>query len=207
MKTVLFIDDRPDSRNTYSEDLVDIFGPSVEIISIAPSGTLPEMLSVIISQNQLVSLVLDQRLYESGDTDYTGLNLAALVRASLSKLPIYILTNWTDKLDNTYHVEYVFEKEKITDDDYKMEATARVRRHIDVFEDIIDEREDRFAELLPKYLGTQLSDNELAEFLKLKAERIKPYSHEFNEDEELRAKLDEQASLLEGILKELEGDL
>ncbi|MFT5622305.1 MAG: CheY-like chemotaxis protein [Bacteroidia bacterium] len=207
MKTVLYIDDRPDSRNTYSEDLSEIFGSSVKILAIAPLGTLSEMLSVVINQSQLVSLVLDQRLYESGDTDYTGLNLAALVRSSLPKLPIYILTNWTDKLDDAYHVEYVFEKEKISEDEYKKEATARVRRHINVFEDIIDEREDRFAELLPKYLGKQLSADEVAEFLKLKAVRIKPYSHEFDEDDELRAKLDQQAAVLGDILKELEKEL
>lgn len=203
MKTVLYIDDRPDSRNTYSEDLSDIFGSSVKVIAIAPLATLPEMLSVIINQGQLVSLVLDQLLHESGDTDYNGLQLAALVRASLPKLPIYILTNWTTKLDDTYHVEYVFEKEYISEDTYKKEATARVRRHINVFEDIIDEREDRFAELLPKYLGRQLSADEITEFLNLKAGRIKPYSHEFDEDDELRAKLDQQAAVLESVLKEL----
>jgi hypothetical protein len=206
MKTTLYIDDRLDSRNTYSEDLNDIFGPSVAILAIAPLATLPEMLSKIINQNQLVSLVLDQRLYESGDTDYTGLKLASVVRASLPKLPIYILTNWTDKLDDAYHVEYVFEKEHISEDVYKKEATARVRRHVNVFEDIIDEREDRFAELLPKYLGSQLSKDEENEFLSIKAGRIKPYSHEFDEDPELKAKLDEQAIALDETLKRLEDD-
>ena len=202
---VLFIDDTPAARDSYSQELEDIFGGGVIILPLPPSETLDRMLEAILGHPKLVSLVIDERLHDTGLADYTGIALAEVVRARFPKLPIYILTNYPeDIIEGGFNVEYVFDKNDLTDGDYKKTASARVRRNLDVYDDIFSEREQRYAELLPRFLGKQLSTEEYSEFLQLEASRIKPLSHEFVEDDDLKNRLDEQDAILREIRAELE---
>jgi CheY-like chemotaxis protein len=201
-KQVLFVDDDSAARDSYERELSDLFGKSVTILTAAPKGTLTEMLEQLLNYPNLVSLVVDERLVDTGSTDYKGIELAALVRSRFPKLPIYILTNYPDDIvEGGFNIEYVFDKTKLSEDEdeYKKTACARVRRHLDVFDDILSEREQRYAELLPKFLGNELNSEEYTEFLQLEAVRIKPLSHEFVDDVELNNRLDKQAAILREI--------
>ncbi len=204
-KGLLFIDDTPAARDSYVLELEDIFGDEVTVLSLPPSATLDRMLEVILGHPNLASLVVDERLHETGLADYTGIALAEVVRSRFPKLPIYILTNYPeDIIEGGFNVEYVFDKNELTNGDYKKTASARVRRHLDVYDDIFSEREQRYAELLPKYLSETLTGEETKEFHLLEASRIKPLSHEFIEDGTLKKELDEQAEMLKSLREKLE---
>ena len=153
-KKILFIDDTPAARESYIQELEDIFGREAMIYSLPPAPTLNDMLETILEQSRLNSLVIDERLSDTGLANYKGIHLAEIVRARFPKLPIYILTNYPeDIVEGGFIVEYVFDKNELNDPDYKKGASARVRRHLDVYDDIFSEREQRYAELLPKYLN------------------------------------------------------
>lgn len=204
-REIVFIDDTPAARDSYVQELEDVFGAEVTVSSLPPSATLDHMLDEILRHPKLASLVIDERLNDTGLADYTGIALAEVVRARYPKLPIYILTNYPDDIiDGGYNVEYIFDKNELNDGDYKKIVSARVRRHLDVYDDIFSEREQRYAELLPRFLGKQLAEEEHSEFLQLEASRIKPFSHEFVEDDELKKRMNEQDAILRGIRAELE---
>ncbi len=206
-KKVLFIDDAPAARDSYVLELEDIFGDEVEVLTTPPLGTIDEMLGDVLDQPQLVSLIVDERLDDTGAADYKGIELASEVRPRLPKLPIYILTNYPDDIvDGGFNIEYVLDKNELLEDEYKKTVSARVRRHINVFDDILVEREQRYAELLPKFLGGTLTEEENSEFLQLEASRIKPLSHEFVDNDELKKRLDEQDAILRDLREGLEKD-
>lgn len=204
-KEVVYIDDTPEARNSYVQELEDIFGDEVSVTTISPEETREQMLATVLEHSCLASLVIDERLNDTGLADYTGIALSEVVRARFPKLPIYILTNYPDDIvEGGYNVEYVFDKNELTSLEYKKTASARVRRHLNVYSDIFSEREQRYAELLPKFLGGGLDENEKKEFLDLEASRIKPLSHEFVEDEALKKRFDDQVAVLLEIRDKLE---
>ena len=87
------IDEEQKALQTFLEDIEECFGPEITVIAEQPQPTLDEMLERIHSIEQLVGLVLDERLQETGKANYTGMELAAGVRRLDGKLPVYILTN------------------------------------------------------------------------------------------------------------------
>jgi hypothetical protein len=144
-------------------------------------------------------LIIDQKL-EDGGFNYTGSELASFLRGIDSKLPIIILTNYKDEEyeqfeDAEKDIEYVAAKDEIRDPDSReaQVTKARLLRHLNVFADVHDTRQQRFHELLVKSLTETLSSEETRELGLLKDDRLLP----------MQAAEQQETPTLEGLLEEL----
>lgn len=197
-KIALWLDDKQDSLDTYKQHLKECFGDKISVVAEIPLEELPDMIERIQLEPSLVALILDERLKSTGKIKYTGIELAEAIRRTDSKIPIYMLTGFSDDIGElSYQVEYVLEKDKLREPSYKKEVTARVRRHADIYQDILSQRETRFEELLRKSIGLTLTNDELTEFNDLDFWRSKAIlSKEEPWAENLKQELDEKIKLL-----------
>ena len=204
-KVVLWIDEEQRALDSFAGFLQECFGDEVILVPEMPKNEIVDMLDRISVDRDIVAIVLDQKLKSTGMARYTGIELAEAIRRNDAKLPVYMLTNHKDDIgDLEYQVEYVLEKDYLCDGAYLRTVSARVRRHINVFKDIISEREQRFDELLRKSIGNGLTADEEKEFAELDFWRNKSVlSQEEHWAEDLKKELDEQ----EGILRELRREI
>jgi len=160
----------------------------------------------ILQNPTTACIIIDQRLKDTGIANYTGIELANYLRIIDSKVPIYILTNYTDDFHHSpgsnWIVEDILDKESFTDDENsRMEIAARIVRRINVFEDILGEREKRFHELLSKSFDQELSKDELTELQSLQEARMN--SVLVDEVQQLSA-LEQELDNFKSILNKLE---
>lgn len=207
-KKVLWIDEEPRALSTFTAFLQECFGDEITVIPEIPERKLDDMIVHISSQQNLVALVVDQRLKSTGMVEYTGIELIEKVRGLFPILPIYILTNHQDDIgDLDYQVEYVLEKDNLCDESYIKRLKARVRRHVNVYDVIMSDREIRFDELLRASLERELTTEETKEIQELDFRRSKPIlADEYRWAEELKEKLDQQSALLDRLRKDIESD-
>ena len=205
-KVVLWIDEEQMALDTWTNTFEDVFGEEFQVISEIPLSEMKSMVERIQGEHNLAALILDQRLKETGVASYTGMELAEAVRQFDPKIPIYILTNHINDIgDQDYLVEYVLEKDNMVDEAYLQKISARVRRHADIYIDIISDRERQFDELLRKSIDTELTEEELEEFKKLHFWRSKAvFADEESWSMELKKSLDEQQELLAELNQEIE---
>ncbi|WP_377702410.1 hypothetical protein [Pseudoduganella sp. UC29_71] len=200
MKTVLYIDEEEQALKILGKRLIRAYGGEVQLVKLLPLPTIPEMLQVIASHEEVVSIVVDQKLSAIGSAQYVGTELVEAIRQANSKIPLYILTNSVEDLDsNLSDVEYVLAKDDISDDEKLLKISSRLRRHINIFEDILSERDQRFEALLRKSMDTQLSSQEAKEYADLAFHREKQVlAGELLDSQELAQKLDSaEKALLE----------
>jgi len=201
---IWYIDEHKDDLFTYKKQLENILQGKVKINAIEPSKNIDEMINKILTEKRTVAVIIDQRLGDAvNSVSYNGLDLARAIRQLNNKLPLYILTNYTDDLSsNEWEIEYVFAK-----DDFKTEKrmiSERVKRHISIFFNLVDEREKRFAELLKKSISETLTKDEIKEFENLEYFR----SAIVLEDEAAKTpKLKEQLDKQEELLKQIKAKL
>jgi len=205
--TVLWIDEEQDSFDSFGDFLQDCFGGEAEVEATLPKRELGDMLELIESRDDVVALVIDQRLQSTGIARYTGIELAEKVRGRHTKLPIYILTNYCGDIGELeYQVEYVLEKDKLYENDYLRTVKARVRRHATVYADILSEREQRFEQLLRTSIERDLDESERAELTELDFHRVKAIlADEARLGEELKQALDNAQRAIDEIQAELSG--
>ncbi len=205
-KIVLWIDEEQMALDTYASFLEKCFGAEVVVIPELPENDLPTMLDRIFHEENLISLVIDQRLQSTGKATYTGIELAEAVRRMDKKIPVYILTNYAEDIgDLDYQVEDVLEKDHLHEEVYQRKIAARVRRHADIFDDIVSSRETRFDELLCKSLHSELTAEEQNQFEKLDFWRNNVFfAKEEASAEKLKRELDKQQKDLEELRLEIE---
>jgi hypothetical protein len=198
---VLYIDEEPMALRIMGRRLQRAFGNEVDVIPILPQATIPLMLEQIRSYVPLVSIVIDQKLTAAGGASYVGTELANAVRRIDHKMPLYILTNVAEDLDaNLADVEYILSKDDISDDAKLNTVANRLRRHINVFDDILTGRERRFEELLRKKYANSLDVQEDAEFSELSFQRERQMVvSELVGSEHIDKKLDEAEKKLADI--------
>ncbi|WP_460108847.1 hypothetical protein [Pseudomonas sp. S3_H04] len=206
---VLYIDEEQNALDSYGRALRKNLPPELEIICALPQPTLPLMLKFICSMRpRVASIVVDEHLEVAGTADYIGSQLADAYRQLDSKIPIYILSNHPDEIDdNLESVEYILSKDDFADGGAALEsAIKRMVRHINAYEQIVDEREQRFVLLLRKYVLSEISIEEAKELNELKFWREAPAAiEESTMTMELKRKLDEQEDTLNNIEKLLSG--
>lgn len=198
---VLYIDEEPMALHTMGKRLRRCFGEEVEVKTLEPCRTIEETLRVINNVAGLVSVVVDQKLSAAGTADFVGTQLATAIRQTDLKMPIYILTNFADDVDGTMgEIEYVLSKADITNDEELPKIAARLRRHVNIFQDVLTERESRFEELLRKGYEDRLTETEQDELAQLSYQRERKISAaELLSGIELKAKLDEAQTVLDRI--------
>jgi len=210
---VIYIDEEEDARDTYGLTLQQWFGEEVELIAIEPERDLATMIEKLGEYPNLVSLVIDQRLHLSGQTDYKGSQLADAFRVLHGKLPIYIFTNHpgdfisnNDPRDFTGpgSVEYILSKDDGSDDEKEAKNTMRLRRHINVYKDIVDTRLSQLDALIRKSISSALSEEEKSELEEINLWRMRPIlSSESLGADALKRTLDDNEKILAEIQKKL----
>ncbi len=172
MLKILYIDDKESEAKTYGRALKDaLASDEIELTVLCPPyEDMNDFLSVLDDSN-VVSLIIDQRLQDK--VTYSGIELAMFLRGVNPKLPIYILTNFGMLEDefsgNEWSVEAIIPKDRLVAerDMYK----ARILRRLNVFSDLLAERERRFHELLRKSLNGEITDEEGREIEELQLAR------------------------------------
>lgn len=205
-ETVVFIDDEKSSRTIYKGTLQDIYGDEYNVIAIEPEVTIHDMLAKIERYERVVSIVIDEKLHVVVGTEYKGSQLVEAIRVSDSKLPLYILTSEMGLIEPPFgSVEYIIDKTKIEQEAYKHECAILMRRHINSFNDINNQRTERFDILLKKSIVDELTEDELAEYEALDFLRIKRVlsteavvpSGELKKQEDLLAEIEGQLRKIE----------
>lgn len=195
-----FVDEKEEARwaNTYAlKRLLDT--PDVDVVGLAPFQVFSEYDS-LLSSPHVRGFFIDQRM-RGGGVSYNGIELAEYMRGHHRKLPIYILTGYpTDDFTGTaYRVEDIVDKEDIENRDTDKAKTirARILRRLAVFEDVRNEQETRFHDLLVKSMKEPLTTDEEKELGIIERERLVP-----TQAEELR-----DAKSLEAAIEELKAKL
>lgn len=197
---VLYIDEEEMALRTMGKRLRRCFGVEVDVIPIPPEQTIEMMIQKIETYHPLVSVVIDQKLFVAGTATYVGTQLAGVIRQTNRNMPIYILTNFVDDVDNNLSdIEYVLAKDDLSDDIRLQTIATRLRRHINIFQNVLVQREIRFEELLRKGYEDTLTSAESDEFRNLSFQRERKIAvSELLDSMELERKLDAaQATLAE----------
>ncbi len=202
LKTVWFIDEDPDQRSTYQELLKQVFQDEAQICSIEPEPTIAEM-RFVIDDPKTISIIIDEKLKDTGKATFFGLELAVYFRTLNEKIPIYILTNFASDYDDSsekvWSVESVIDKEELIIN-FKT-IKARMHRNVSFYNDYLGEQERRFSELLDKSLTEEISKEELKEFEDLQYIRMKSISAD---EISVSLDLDKQIQIQLDLIKKLE---
>lgn len=200
---VIFIDDEETSRTMYSAALQDIYGDEYEVVAIAPETDIPAMTRTLERYERVVSIVIDEKLHVGVGTDYKGSQLVEAIRTTDKKLPLYSLTSEMGLIEPPFgSVEYIIDKSKIEIESYQSQLALLMRRHINSFNEIQNQRTQRFDELLKKSVETGLSAEEQNEYAELDFYRIRQALA--NEPVVAAGELEERERLLEEIEKQLQ---
>ncbi|HCM9504267.1 hypothetical protein L8P89_11775 [Enterobacter roggenkampii] len=207
MNTIIFIDDDRDVRTTYSISMSLMFKEDFDIICLDVETSLENMLDVLNRIPDKVTYFIDEKLKHSGIAKYNGVELAERIRVFDSKIPIYILTSFSDEIEKYLgDIEFVIDK-----NDWDLEGDdnnliKRFLRHINTYKDIKSQQAKRFEYLLEKSIFSTLTENELLEFKSLDLSRIKNISSEGIISEQSLSELNAASDELDSIYLELKDD-
>lgn len=207
-KTVLVLDEEVDNHDFMQRDLQTAYGEEVTVLLETPLRTKEQMVERIqVLSDRLVALIFDERLYETGDCDYNGSELAAVYRAYDAKIPIYILTSYTTDVDESGDVEYVIDKGDLNEDKALELLSQKLRRHINIFGDIVDERHRALDALLIKHCAGGLNEDELKQLQQLQFWKSKGIELEESLlSESIKQNLDQKEQLLQELEAQLNKD-
>lgn len=173
-RVVWFVDENKSELRTYCRVLQRAMPAHVRVEARLPYRTMEEYLP-ILGDPSTFCIIIDQRLKNTGIAGYTGIELAEYMRSADTKMPIYILTNYKDEPDEftggEWSVEDIIGKDELGDEQQLMVVMARMLRRIDVYEDVLSDREQRFRRLLRKALSDELGEEEMAELEELQLAR------------------------------------
>lgn len=191
------IDENEVQRETYAAALNALMENTGVVV--APMAPLNEMQDYIalLAEKKISGLILDQKL-EDGGFSYSGSQLATFLRSIFPKLPIVILTNYKHEQEQfdtgEKDVEYICAKDEIKDPDSRPAQIikARLLRRLNVFADVLGERERRYHDLLVKSLKEPLSAEDEKELGLLEEARVLPVqATEVRESQTLEKALEE----------------
>lgn len=203
LKTVYLIDENEEQRRAYTLTLSELFEDAgVVIEAIVPLPT-PADYASLLAGGGVSALILDQKL-EDGGVSYSGTELSAFIRGIAPKLPIVILSNYTDEPalfeQGEGDVEYIIPKKVVADPTCRNAQIfkARFLRHLNVFTDVLNERAQRYHDLLVRSLNVSLSPEEQAEISALEGDRLSAVAAA---ERERQQKLDADIERLKSILE------
>jgi len=199
---VLALDEATEYHDFIRAGLQQAYGDEVEVRIEGPLKTIEQMIKHILEVDEYLSaLILDQRLNETGDCDYIGSELAKAYRSYDSKIPIYILTSYPDDIDSMFSdIEYVLDKGHLTDDPSIERLSPRLRRHVDIYRDMVDIRKRKLDELLMKKISSPLTVDEAKELSELQFWRTRPIELEESIlSDKLRESLDKKEEMIAGL--------
>ncbi len=176
-KTAYLVDENEEQRRAFTLTLNELFEDTGVVIQAIVPLAVPADYAPLLAEGSVAALILDQKL-EDGGVSYSGTELSAYLRGIVPKLPIVILSNYTDDPalfeKGEGEVEYIISKKVIADPTCRDAQIfkARFLRRLDVFADVLDERARRYHVLLVQSLNKPLNAEELAEMNALEGERL-----------------------------------
>lgn len=202
---VIYIEDEIVPRDMFKESLKSIYEDGIEIVTPDVERNISDMITVCNNYDNVAGYVIDEKLKISGEATYLGTDLAQAIRDIDSKIPVYILTSDASNVDNNLgSIEYIISKNDLSDRVQYNIIQQRLRRHLDIYNDIKSKRALRLEELLIKSMNEDLTIEENKEFEELNLIRMKPILlEESSESKKLKNDLDNQ----EAILKDIESKL
>jgi CheY-like chemotaxis protein len=172
---VWLIDENKQQLTTYRNILRRLLPKSVQVKAIEPLPKKEDYILAVLENPLTACIIVDQKLKDTGIANYYGIELAKYLRGVNTKIPIYILTNYVNEQEQfvgaEWSVEDIISKRDMSDDEKLKILKARILRRINVYEDLLEEREHRFHDLLRKSLTDELSEEERFELQNLQFER------------------------------------
>lgn len=177
---IYFFDEQDASRRSNARELKSLIDDSsIHVEALEPYPAFADY-ARLIADPKTAAFILDQRMKGSGTVAYNGTDLASYIRGIDGKIPIYILTSYADAsedFDGWRHlVDDILAKSSIEDKGSETAKIikARLRRHLQVFNDVRDDQEQRFHDLLVISLKRPLTDEEQIEMDNLEGETTAP---------------------------------
>ncbi|HEJ0091579.1 TPA: hypothetical protein SLO30_003323 [Morganella morganii] len=206
MNTIIFIDDDSDVRETYQLAMSLMFSNEYKILCLDVEPSLDSMIQVLNKIPNKVTYFIDEKLKHSGIASYTGVELIEKIRLFDSKIPIYILTSFSDEIEKYFgDIEFVIDKNDWELNEGENNLIKRFLRHINTYKDIKSKQAERFELLLEKSIFSTLSDKEIEEFKALDLSRVKNVPGEGVISEASLDKLKSASDKLDEIYLELKG--
>lgn len=202
---IWMIDENERELRTNAELLNSALPRTIEVVPLI-ARHLKEDYSDVLDNSETVAIVLDQKLKGTGIATYSGTELAKYMRTLKSKLPIYILTNYASEAEefsgSEWSIEDIIAKDDLGDPERTTILVARLLRHIDTYEDILDKREHRHKELVMKGLSDELSTEELRELSELQFQRSSvSLTDELSRIKQLEELLSEQTKIIDELAR------
>jgi CheY-like chemotaxis protein len=179
LDTVYLVDENDEQRRTYARILKELFeGSGLIITDLIPFPTVNEY-TALLKSGRVAALILDQKL-EDGGIPYSGTQLSSHLRGITPKLPIFILSNYTNEpelfVGGEWSVEDIVPKSIVLDPTSEGAKIfkARFLRRLGVYGDVLDDRAQRYHDLLVKSLKETLTAEEQNELGLLETERVLP---------------------------------
>jgi|GEM_PF-2994633 len=204
MDTIIFIDDDKDVRETYELSMSLMFSDEYKVLCLDAEPTIDKMIQLLNSINDKVIYFVDEKLKHSGIANYTGVELVQKIRIFDTKIPIYILTSFSDEIEQYLgDIEFVIDKNDWESEDAEDNLKKRFLRHINTYKDIKSKQAVRFECLLEKSLFSTLTQEETDEFKALDLSRVKNISSEGIISDESLNELKAASDELDFIFNEL----
>lgn len=173
---VWLIDENSDQLATCT-NLLHRLMPELRIQPLQAKVRKEDYVQILLMDPETACIIIDQKLKETGVATYLGIELARYLRSIDTKLPIYILTNYTEEEEQfeegAWSVEEIIGKSEIAnlDSNESRNLKARMLRRINIYNDMLADRELRFQQLLRKSLRAELSHDEMRELEELQSVR------------------------------------
>jgi FixJ family two-component response regulator len=208
---VWLIDDDENDAEEY-ERFLELSG-ELEIVFVQPRPSLSDYVDLITNPDT-AAFIIDQRLSDSANAPYEGLDLADYLRTLRPELPIYILTNYADDTmeGKGQSADAIIKKGNVRD--YTEVTIARILRSVKRYEEALTEKQYRLKTLIDHKITNQLTDVEEKELESLRADIERSFDLALSDQEQKRevylqeqeerlAKLEEIAQkFLKGLTKD-----
>ncbi|MFH1908915.1 MAG: hypothetical protein ABIL11_16300 [Chloroflexota bacterium] len=201
---VWLIDENQEQIETYARILRKKLPETIIINTLYPPYRELQDYTSLLNAPNTACIIIDQRLKDTGVAKYYGIELAQFLRSINTKLPIYILTNYPHDTDAFSEGEWSVEDIIPKDDLAKLSSKkaksiiARLLRRIYGYSDFLEERENKYRDLLRKTLTGELSPKDEKELKAIEFDRTSStLAEELPRLKELQEILDEHKRIVE----------
>jgi FixJ family two-component response regulator len=177
--TIFLIDENAQQRRAYALAISELLEGSEYTVQALPPLQSQSEYAGLIAKGSAAALIVDQKM-EDGGIPYSGTELAAYLRSIAPKLPIVILSNYTEDTalfeKGEGAVEYVISKTVIGNPTSREAQLFKERflRRLSGFTELLNARAQRHHDLLLRSLKDKLTPEEESELGLLEIDRALP---------------------------------
>lgn len=202
---IAYIDEDRKEQNMYTRWLECTHELQIARIDPRSFKTLSDY-DRLLQDHELKAFVIDNKIAEYAGTPYEGVNIADFIRSLDCRIPIFILTNFSDPEDPEYEgaVEYIIPKGHLNNKVNSTIHIKRILRAIGRYTDALSEREKIFSRLINKKVTEGLTEEEEVELENVRVDMDSRFAlreaNALQEMESVTRQRDVQIGLLKAIL-------